>query len=150
MAAARRGVVSQPGHHVRRGQARACRDELRDDGPPRGIAEGRIRLQRGHPQDELHALPVPGHLHGIEAVELDDRLAERVDQRRVRRGRRQQLAQPEQVFLEVTPDQVVLGGEVAEEGTAADARGRGDVVHRGVVEALKGEQLEPDPLQLGP
>ena len=33
---------------------------------------------------------------------------------------------------------------------AADARGRGDVVHRGVVEALKGEQLEPNPLQLGP
>jgi hypothetical protein len=54
------------------------------------------------------------------------------------------------MLLEVTPYEIVLRGEVAEERPSPDARRLGDVVDRGRLEPVPGEQIEGQPFQGGP
>ena len=49
--------------------------------------------------------------------------------------------------VELAPEHVGLGVEVPEEGTPADAGGGRDLVDRGLVEALLGEQAQGDQFQ---
>jgi hypothetical protein len=55
---------------------------------------------------------------------------------------------PEAV-VELAPQDVVLGGVVAEQGAAADTHGRSDVVQRRDIEALSFEECEGFPLDGG-
>ena len=57
---------------------------------------------------------------------------------------------PREEGVEVAPDDVVLRGEVAEEGPAGDAGGGGDVVEGRLGEPVADEQVEGDLLELGP
>ena len=84
-----------------------------------------------------------------DVVEHDDRDAQGIPQRQTARQGGEMLPHAVEHLVELAPGQVVLGGEVAKEGTAADAaRGR-YVVDRDLVEAALDEEPQARVADLG-
>src|SRR5690606_13250396 len=126
------------------------RSEIGDDRPPRGVAQGAVRLEGGRVQDQRHALAVTVERVGGYLVEAHDGSRQHVEDRTVGGCGGQPGVQVVQQLLEVSPDDVVLRREVAEERAPRDPGGGGDVVDRGGLEAPCGEQLQCDRLDVVP
>src|SRR5690606_22054518 len=105
-------------------------------GQPGGQQAGRLRVQRDDPQ----------LAHDQVGVELPVRVAHRVDQRGVGvLGERPGADLLQEGALDVVldgQDDLVLGGEVAEQRPLRDADGGGDLLGGGGVEAVCAEQVE--------
>ena len=98
---------------------------------------------------KLHPAPVPRDLAGLHLVEVDQRDPDRVHELDITRARLETGPHALEFQVEHAPRDVVLGREVAEERPPADAGGGRDVLDRGLLEPVHGEQLERDLLQLG-
>ena len=105
--------------------------------------EGGNRRDQRHPQAELL------EVGGLVVVGLDDSPGERVHDSLSLLGLGEGASKPTEDPVEVAPDHVVLGVEVAEERPTADPSGASDVVERGLREAVTEEELKRDPRNLG-
>ena len=88
-------------------------------------------------------------LAGLDLIEVDQGRPDRVHQLNIARAGFEASSHALEFQLERAPRDVVLGGKVAEERPAADARGRRDVLDGGLLKPVRLEQLECDVLQLG-
>ena len=112
---------------------------------PLGIADGGMGHQGRNRTGEADPDAQFVELTGAEPVGVDDRLAEHVHHGLVLGCTSQLTVETGELGVELAPYDLPLRLVVAEEGPAADPYGGGDLVHRGVVVTLAGEEIEGGP-----
>lgn len=116
--------------------------EFGDDLAPGGVSQGRVRLQGWSREDQPHTCAMLRHRSFVKFIERHYAPVNHLGKRNIMRLGVELLSKVAQAFVELSPRNVVLGGEVSEQSPTSDAHRPGDLFHRRVVESLILEQAE--------